>query len=244
MSATVGSLIDYGTWSDGKRMHVIGTLAFSGSYTTGGETLDFGAGGVQTSQPPLIILFPFLAGYQIQYVPGTDASDGKIKIYRGATASVAATVTITSDTTNTFSDGETITLGTKVYTLKTALTVPAVANEILIAGSVTAMLDNIKAAVNAGTGAGTTYGTGTVANPDLTAGTKTGTTILFTANVAGTAGNSLASTETVAHLSFGATTLTGGVDATSGSTEIAGSTYPTDISSASPKFYAIFAQLL
>ncbi len=245
MSASVTLNVDYGTWSDGKRMHVVGTIAFSGSYTTGGETLDFGAGGVPTSQIPLIFLMPFDAGYGFEYDAGTDGADGKLKVFRGSTASVAATVTLTSDTTNTFSDGETITLGGKVYTLKTALSTPvAVANEILIAGSVTAMLDNIKAAVNGAAGSGTTYSTGTVANNQLSAGTKTGTTILFTAAVAGTGGNSLASTETVAHLSFGATTFTGGVDATSGSTELAGSTYPTDLSSSTPKFYAIFPQLL
>src|ERR1700726_638117 len=32
------SLVD--TWEDGKRVHVTGTVAVSGSYTTGGDTLD------------------------------------------------------------------------------------------------------------------------------------------------------------------------------------------------------------
>jgi hypothetical protein len=32
------SLID--TWDDGKRVHVSGTIAASGNYTTGGDTLD------------------------------------------------------------------------------------------------------------------------------------------------------------------------------------------------------------
>lgn len=32
------TLID--TWDDGKRIHVAGTVAATGSYTTGGDTLD------------------------------------------------------------------------------------------------------------------------------------------------------------------------------------------------------------
>lgn len=134
-----------------------------------------------------------------------------IDIYRGtaaypaeATMLVASTL-LTSDATAP-SDGETVTLGSKTYTFKTALTPTPF--EVLIGISASVALDNLKSAVNATAGAGTTYATGTGANPDITAGTKTATTILFTAKVGGKGGNALVSTETSAHLSFGSATLT------------------------------------
>jgi hypothetical protein len=46
------SLID--TWDDGKRIHVSGTIAASGNYTTGGDTLDLSQSPVVASaQPPI-----------------------------------------------------------------------------------------------------------------------------------------------------------------------------------------------
>lgn len=113
-------------------------------------------------------------------------------------------------------NNETVTLGSRVYTFKTTLT--GAANEVLIGAAATNTLDNLKAAVNAGAGAGTLYGTGTVVHADILAGTKTATTIFFYARLAGTAGNSLATTETAATaLSFGAATLLGGLGDPSGS---------------------------
>jgi len=46
------SLVD--TWDDGKRIHVSGTIAASGSYATGGDTLDLSQTPiVASSQPPI-----------------------------------------------------------------------------------------------------------------------------------------------------------------------------------------------
>lgn len=49
-------------WDDGKRLHVIGTLVFSGSYPTGGDTLDF-TGKVPASRAPLLIMVEGKAGF-------------------------------------------------------------------------------------------------------------------------------------------------------------------------------------
>jgi hypothetical protein len=119
-----------------------------------------------------------------------------------------ATGTLTSDGTAP-ADNDTVTIGSTTYTFRTTLT--GAANEVLIGASAAAALTDLKAAINATAGAGTTYGTGTTANADATAGTLTSTTLALTAKVAGTAGNSVATTETSSHLSFGAATLTGAV---------------------------------
>lgn len=124
------------------------------------------------------------------------------------TAGVHAVGTITSDATAP-DDGDTVTIGAKTYTFKTTLT--GAANEVLIGASAAAALDNLKSAVNASAGAGTTYGTGTTANASVVATTNTDTTQLFVNRTVGTAGNSVATTETSAHLSFGGATLAGGV---------------------------------
>ena len=119
-----------------------------------------------------------------------------------------ATGTITS--TGNPAAGEQVVLGSVTYTFRASLTTGGLPNEVLIGAAATNTLDNLKAAVNGTAGAGTTYGAGTVAHPDIIAGQKTATTIVFHARLAGTAGNSLASTETSTVLSFGGTTLSGG----------------------------------
>lgn len=90
--------------------------------------------------------------------------------------------------------------------------VDTIANEVLIGGSAAVALDNLKIAVNATGGTeGTEYSVGTVVHADVAATTNTNTTQVLEAKVAGIAGNAIATTETSAHLSFGAATLTGGV---------------------------------
>lgn len=127
---------------------------------------------------------------------------------------VASSGTLTSDATAP-SDGDTVTIGGQVYTFKTALTASTTANEVLIGASAAAALDNLKAAVNdAGGTPGTDYGSDTVANASVTATTNTDTTQLFVAITPGVVGDDIATTETSAHLSWGAATLEGGQDAT------------------------------
>lgn len=115
-------------------------------------------------------------------------------------------------------NNETVTVGTKtgpaaaVYTWKTALT--GASYEVLIGADAGASLSNLAAAINQGAGSGTVYGTGTLANLDVFASglptTLPGAQMLVTANVAGTAGNSIASTETMANGAWTGATLAGG----------------------------------
>ncbi len=126
-------------------------------------------------------------------------------------ADTKAAGTLTSDATAP-ADGDTVTIGDTVYTFKAALTTDpaAVPYEVLIGVSAATALDNWKSAINATTGEGTTYGTGTEAHPDVEATTNSDTTQVVAALVAGADGNSIATTEDSDHLSWGATTLWGG----------------------------------
>lgn len=113
-------------------------------------------------------------------------------------------------------NNETVTVGTKtgpapaVYTFKTAP--PANPFEVLIGGTLDQSINNLLAALTLGAGAGTLYGTGTTANLDVVATAIVGdpNALLATAITAGTAGNSVATTETCAHATWTAATLTGG----------------------------------
>ena len=108
------------------------------------------------------------------------------------------------------SNNDTVTIGGITYTFKTALTVPNVAYEVLIGANASAALDNLKSAINATAGAGTTYGSTTPPHPQVTAGTKTATTLVVDSR-SKAYGNSIATTETAVTLSWGAGTLAGGL---------------------------------
>lgn len=109
----------------------------------------------------------------------------------------------------TAANTQTVTIGGQVYTFNTSLT--NTANNVLIGADVTAMALNLARAINAGAGAGTLYGTGTVANASVTATSSLGV-LTATAIVPGTAGNSVAISETLTNAAWagGATTLSGG----------------------------------
>lgn len=122
----------------------------------------------------------------------------------------AASGTLTSTGTNV-SDGDTVTVGGVTYTFKTTLgTTP---NQVLIGASAAASLTNLSQTITGvGGTAGTTYTANTtpIPNPDVNVGTVTATTIPLTAK-SKNYGNSVPTTETAATLSFGGTTLSGGV---------------------------------
>lgn len=124
-----------------------------------------------------------------------------------AVTGTAPTTTLTS--TGVGVNNETFTIGSRVYTLKTALTASNTANEILIGAAATNTLDNIKEAIN-GTGTpGTNYGSDTVRNEQVTAGAKNATTLVI-ASTDSNANGLIATTETLTNFSFTAATLTGG----------------------------------
>jgi hypothetical protein len=123
-------------------------------------------------------------------------------------AAVAATGVLTL--TGNAIAAQTVTIGTITYTFRA--TVPA-AYDVLIGGSASATLDNLIAAINGAAGSGTLYGSGTTAHPTVSVVAGAGDTMDLTADTAGTAGNSIATTETMTLGSFGAATLTGGLEA-------------------------------
>lgn len=74
------------SWHDGKMIHVIGTISFSGSYSTGGDTFDLTASlvdarpgftGMQTNKQPEYVDIAGKAGFVYTY----DMANKKIMVY-------------------------------------------------------------------------------------------------------------------------------------------------------------------
>lgn len=146
---------------------------------------------------------------------GTNTSCNFVRMIEEGTPvnAVAATGTLTSDNTNV-ANNDTVTIGSQVYTFKTSLTASTTAYEVLIGSDADDSLLNLKKAINLEAGGGTKYGSLTPANSNVSCGAVTSHAVVLTALVKGTAANSVATTETSTHLSFGAATLAGGVDGT------------------------------
>lgn len=114
-------------------------------------------------------------------------------------------------------DGDVVVLGTMYYRLSSgSLDTGAPAGtagnpwKVLIAGTAAATLVNLLKAINASGVAGTDYSTALVENDLAFATTSTTTTLVVRAVAEGTEGNSVASTETGANLSWTGATLAGG----------------------------------
>lgn len=133
------------------------------------------------------------------------------------TASAPAVGTLTS--AGVFQNNETVTIGTTVYTFKTALT-PTV-NEVLIGANQTASHQNLLDAINRTGTPGTQYAAATSKHPTVEATSATGTTTVLAAKTPGTAGNAIATTETGANISFGGGTLASGTDGVATSLPVA-----------------------
>lgn len=125
----------------------------------------------------------------------------------GMVAPVKASGTLTAS--GTMNDGDTVTIADIVYTFKTTLT--GASFEVAINGSVANALTNFQKAVNLTGVAGTDYGTGTELHPTVTISAVTATTATLTAKSFGSGSNSINTTETGSNLSFGGSTLSGGV---------------------------------
>lgn len=105
---------------------------------------------------------------------------------------------------------ELVVVGGVTYTFVAALALP---NDVLIGGTAAATLANLVAAITAGAGAGTVYGTGTVVNPVVTAvSALTGppATMIATAILPGIAANTSPTTTTAVFGSWTGGTLSGG----------------------------------
>jgi hypothetical protein len=133
------------------------------------------------------------------------------------TTGIAATGTLTC-TDNALESGsdpdEVITDGTAEITYKFKNTISA-AYDVKIGATIAASLLNLAKAMNASGIAGTDYGVGTVANPDVTANeTIVGNTLRVTSIVLGLPGNAIGTrVDHTSRLSWANSTLTGGADA-------------------------------
>lgn len=121
-----------------------------------------------------------------------------------------AKATLTSNNTNV-SDADTVTIGNKTYTFKTALT--PTEGEVLIGANADASLLNLIRAINHTGTPDTDYKCAAAHTQVSAASAVTAHAFLLTSLTIGTAANAYASTETAATLSFGGTTFAGGTAA-------------------------------
>lgn len=111
-------------------------------------------------------------------------------------------------------DAAVVVIGASTYTWETSAI--DTAGEVQVGADASASLDNLVAAINGGTGSGTTYGTGTGINASAYAYRSGPLSITVVARTAGTAGNSVASTTTVAGATWTGATLAGGAASAEG----------------------------
>ena len=166
-------------------------------------------GGSQSLAPiqiPTGQTYPPNATTNVQVDLNLDATDTSL-------APATGTLTVPAPTLPTA--GQTANIGGTVYTFVGSTAGLTAANTVLIGADVASTLANMAGAINAssasGQAAGTTYGTGTVANPSVTA-TSDATTLNLQAINSGTVGNTLPSSTPWTAGAFGAADLTGGVN--------------------------------
>lgn len=121
-------------------------------------------------------------------------------------ADVKATGTLTG--TVNFADGDTVTIGSTIYTMKSPFV--NAAYNINAATDLQTTLANLKAAINLEAGSGTLYGTGTLIHPTVECTASGATTLSARAKLGGTQGNLIATDSSVGDPDWGAATLTGG----------------------------------
>lgn len=184
------------------------------------------AAGTLTATLPVVLGDTVTIGTDIYVIAGDSSNSKNINISGGTKTKATGVLTLTgnivpgvhaesvltSDGTVP-SSGDTVTIGDETYTFVSSLSDPAIPFEVVIGTSAATSLDNLKAAINLSAGAGSVYGTGTTKNTSVVATDNTDTTQKVVARVPGTAGNSIAVSGTSNHLSWGGSTLGGGVDA-------------------------------
>lgn len=184
------------------------------------------ATGTLTATLPVVLGDTVTIGTDTYVIAGDSSNPKNINISGGTKTKATGVLTLTgnivpgvhaesvltSDGTIP-SSGDTVTIGDKTYTFVSSLSDPAIPFEVVIGTSAATALDNLKAAINLSAGEGSVYGTGTTKNTSVVATDNTDTTQKVVARVPGTAGNSIAVSETSNHLSWGGSTLGGGVNA-------------------------------
>lgn len=126
--------------------------------------------------------------------------------YQAITAQ--GSITLTGQPT----DGQQFVIGSKTYTFQSVLT--NVDGNILIGASLAATQQNIIDAINLTGTPGTQYASAMTEHPQVSAGTAWAANVLvITAKTAGTAGNSLAFTETTSNMTMDGSSVLGGTRA-------------------------------
>ena len=138
-----------------------------------------------------------------------------ITVQLKGTDAVAANKALTIVNGQNAGNNETVTIGSVVYTWKTTLTSPGVPYEVKIGATADASGINLNAAIMASGTVGTTYGAGTLKHPTVTS-TEDTEVVTVTAVTAGTVGNGINISETMAQGSWAAaaTVLGSGANAT------------------------------
>lgn len=76
------------SWHDSKRQHVTGSLVFSGTYPTGGDTLNFqSVKGALSSLTPVECVVHGNSGHLYEFVFGTTIANGKVMVRIATTTS-------------------------------------------------------------------------------------------------------------------------------------------------------------
>jgi flagellin len=149
----------------------------------------------------------------------TDAANPTIAVsmpsLSAAALGLASYATGTLDITTNPTAGNTVQIGSRVYTFVAPGDATA-ADDVALGDSVQTTLQNLQAAVNGGAGAGDLFGAGTVANTAAQITSVNSGSAVVQALQAGTAGNSviLATSLTSTVGGGGGTTLSGGVNST------------------------------
>ena len=118
----------------------------------------------------------------------------------------AASQTLTAS--GNLQNTETVVVGGKTYTFQDTLTDSD--GNVKVGATAAASLDNLYAAINLGSGAGTAYAASMTINTEVYATAETDTTVVVKAYTPGSVGNLIASTETAANAAWGAATLANG----------------------------------
>jgi hypothetical protein len=145
-----------------------------------------------------------------------------------ATSAVAASGKLSElDINKNVVANDRVAVGTNYYTFVTKIT-NTVPKQVLIGSKFDGSLSNLIAAINHSSGAGTNYSTNTAASGQVIAGPLTNHAFTVTAKIAGTNGNAIYTGLAVwtKYLAWGGSAtnhLTGGADATPGSTNIVSS---------------------
>jgi hypothetical protein len=146
-------------------------------------------------------------------------SSPKVVTVTAGTPAVGATGTLSQSGSANVANNDKITIGSTQYAFVSLLH-NATANQVKIGTTFDGSISNFIAAINHAAGSGITYSSATTTNIQVTAGPLTNHAFTVTAITGGTNGNSIATTETSAHLTWNHGTLTGGVDSIPGTTNV------------------------